>query len=427
MPELESGGNPMRNLRRVAVVYDLGAADIIGIVTALENFAVPIFICPDSGHEEYPTDLMSEFGVLCDIRGMDFSDAVERIRELSPEGIVTYSDYQLELTSRLAAELGLLFHTPAVVQALTRKSVQRQLLNASGASAVSSELVTDRRSLLDAFARTGGPAVLKPDIGTGSRSTYRIHDVHDAERAAAEVFPNHEEPGAGEPFVLETEIPSSLIENPWADYVSVDSAVFLDRIEHIAILGKFPLAKPYRETGSFFPAHLPPQTAARVKSLVSMAIRGLGIRLGICHTEVKLSPDGPQVIEVNGRLGGRVNELVRQTGGPDLVRIAAQLALCQTATPRIVDAWDPSCIAFLYAKPPPSEAKRLLTLRGVEQLRDSPEISRVTAEYEEGATLDWRRGRLANIYVCYGDVGTHARLFQLVSEVNRTVSLTFEH
>ncbi|WP_326606491.1 hypothetical protein OG930_32770 [Streptomyces sp. NBC_01799] len=413
----------------MAVVYDLGAAGIIDIVTALEDFAVPIFICPDSGHEEYPTDLMSEFGVLCDIRGMDFTDAVERIRELSPEGIVTYSDYQLELTSRLAAELGLLFHTPAVVQGLTRKSVQRQLLNASGASAVSSELVTDRHSLLDAFARTGGPAVLKPDVGTGSRSTYRIHDVQDAEHAAAEVFPNRAESGAHESFVLEAEIPSSPTENPWADYVSVDSAVFHDRIEHMAILGKFPLAEPYRETGSFFPAHLPPHTAAAVTSLVSRAIRGLGIRLGVCHTEVKLSPDGPQIIEVNGRLGGRVNELVRQTGGPSLVRLAVELALCRSApaTPRMVDAWDPSCIAFLYAKPPPSEAKRLLTLRGVEQLRDSPEISRVTVEYEEAATLDWRQGRLANVYVCYGEVGTHARLFQLVSEINRTVSLSFEH
>ncbi|GGZ16104.1 hypothetical protein GCM10010387_05740 [Streptomyces inusitatus] len=427
MTETDSPAAGVKGLRRVAVVYDLGAAGVIDIVTAFEEFAVPIFICPDSGHEEYPTDLMADFGVLCDIRGMDFSDSVERVRELAPEGIVTYSDYQLELTSRLAADLGLPFHTPAVVQALTRKSVQRRLLNACGASDVSGEPVTDRRSLLDAFARSGGPAVLKPDIGTGSRSTYRIETVHDAERASGEVFPDGAGAGAHEPFVLEAEIASSHSENPWADYVSVDSAVFHDRIEHLAVIGKFPMAKPYRETGSFFPANLSARSAAEVASVVSGAIRGLGIRLGVCHTEVKLSPDGPQVIEVNGRLGGRVNELVRQTGGPSMVGIAARLALCETETPAAVDGWDPSRIAFLYAKAPPPEAKRLLTLHGVEQLRERAEISRVSAEYEEGDTLDWRRGRQGNIYVCYGEVGTHGELFQLVSDIDRTVSLTFEN
>ncbi|MFD7769393.1 acetyl-CoA carboxylase biotin carboxylase subunit family protein [Streptomyces sp. NPDC059787] len=404
----------------------MGSAGITDIVTALEEFAVPVFVCPESEHEEPATDLMTEFGVLCDIRGMEFTDAVEHLRRLNPDGIVTFSDYQLDLTSRLAAELGLPFHSPAVVRALTRKSVQRQLLNDHGASAVATELVTGRLSLLDAFARIGGPAVLKPDTGTGSRSTYRILDAHDAERAAADVFPD-DGCAPSEPFVLEAEIAASPAEGPWGDYVSVDSAVFHDRIEHVAVLGKFPLAKPFRETGSFFPADVPPDTAAAVTSLVSRAVRALGVRHGICHTEVKLSPDGPQAIEVNGRLGGRVNELVQKAGGPSLVRIAVQLALGGPDTPRLVDAWDPGRVTFLYAKPPPAGAKRLCAVRGVERLRDRAEISLVTAEYEEGATLDWRLGRLANVYVCYGGVDTHAQLARLVPEIDRTVSLSFEY
>ncbi|GGQ08045.1 hypothetical protein GCM10010266_34170 [Streptomyces griseomycini] len=417
---------PVRKTPRIAVVHDVGSAGVTDIVTALEGFAVPVFVCPDSEYEEPATDLMAEFGVLCDIRRMEFTDAAECLRRLNPDGIVTFSDHQLDLTSRLAVELGLPFHSPAVVRALTRKSVQRQLLNDHGASAVASELVTGRLSLLDAFARVGGPAVLKPDTGTGSRSTYRIVDAHDAERAAADVF-RDDGCAPSEPFVLEAEIPSSPAAGPWGDYVSVDSAVFHDRIEHVAVLGKFPLAKPYRETGSFFPADMPPDTAAAVNSLVSQAIRALGVRIGVCHTEVKLSPDGPQVIEVNGRLGGRVNELVQKAGGPSLVRIATQLALSGPGMPTLVDEWDPDRVTFLYAKPPPAGAKRLRTLRGVERLRHRAEISLVTAEHEEGATLDWRLGRLANVYVCYGSVDTHVQLSRLVPEIDRTVSLSFEY
>ncbi|MFB8759387.1 ATP-grasp domain-containing protein [Streptomyces nigra] len=426
MGESERPEKPVRKTPKVAVVHDVGSVGITDIVIALEDFAVPVFVCPDSEHEDPATELMAEFGVLCDIRGIDFADAVEYVRRLNPDGIVTFSEYQLDLTSRLAAALGLPFHSPAVIQALTRKSVQRRLLNDWGVSAVATELVTDRLSLLDAFARIGGPAVLKPDSGTGSRSTYRILDTHDAARAAVDVFPD-DGSAPSEPFVLEAEIPSLPTENSWGDYVSVDSAVFHDHIEHVAVLGKFPLAKPFRETGSFFPADLSPDTAAAVTSLTSRALRALDVRLGVCHTEVKLSADGPQIIEINGRLGGRVNELVQKAGGPSLVRIAVELALGRPGTPRLVDEWDPGCVTFLYAKPPPAGAKRLLTMRGVERLRDRAEISLVTAEYEEGVALDWRRGRLANVYVCYGNVDTHAQLARLLPEIDRTVSLSFEY
>ncbi|MDM4721492.1 hypothetical protein QTQ03_18535 [Micromonospora sp. WMMA1363] len=45
------------------------------------------------------------------------------------------------------------------------------------------------------------------------------------------------------------------------------------------------------------------------------------------HTEVKLTPDGPDIIEINGRVGGHLNRLLRLVDGPDLVAVALSLAM----------------------------------------------------------------------------------------------------
>lgn len=47
---------------------------------------------------------------------------------------------------------------------------------------------------------------------------------------------------------------------------------------------------------------------------------------GVTHTELKLSADGPVVIEVNGRLGGAINELYTLTGRYQPVRAALETA-----------------------------------------------------------------------------------------------------
>ncbi|GAA2460583.1 ATP-grasp domain-containing protein [Streptomyces macrosporus] len=413
-------------MRRIAIVYDLGSAGVYDIISALEDFAIPVFVCGDSQHEEFPYDVMSEFGALCDIRGMSLPAAAERLREFSPEGIVTFSDHVLDLAEELADALGLPFHDIETVHALTRKSVQRRLLNACGASRVATRLVRDSAALSAAWAEVGGPAVLKPDTGTGSRSTYRLVTEKDFRQACREVFPDESVPAAGhEPFVLEAEIPSPGSAGPWGDYVSVDSVVSEGSIEHLAVCGKFPLAEPFRETGSFFPDALPRESRAAVTEVVDRALHGLGVRWGIFHTEVKLSPDGPQVIEVNGRLGGRVNDLLRRTGGPNAIEIAARVALGDRRGLPKRPPSPSSGVAFMYAKVPPADAVGLLTVDGMDALRRRPEVSRVLALQEPGQEIDWRSGRLGHTYICFGKVETHTELESLVSELDDIVRVTY--
>jgi len=57
-----------------------------------------------------------------------------------------------------------------------------------------------------------------------------------------------------------------------------------------------------------------------VPDLATAATKALRVRTGFLHTEIKVTPSGPRVIEVNGRLGGGLPNLLQQAAGFDLLR-----------------------------------------------------------------------------------------------------------
>ncbi|MDX3226214.1 hypothetical protein [Streptomyces sp. ME19-01-6] len=413
-------------MRRLAVVYDMGAADVVEIAAALEGLAEPIFVCPDSPFDEQPRELMAELGRLCDISGLDLGRAAAKLRAERPDGIVTFTDYQLEKTGALAAELNLPFHSPALVRKLTHKHLQREVLNGCGASAVPSRLVIGEDSARLAAAEVGLPAVFKPDVGTGSRSTYRISSHDDLAAACRSEFPGPAAPGATEAFVLERELPGAADTAPWGDYVSVESAALDGAITHLTVTGKFPLAPPFREAGSFLPAALQEADENAVLDVATRALTALGVRTGVCHTEVKLTPSGPQVIEVNGRLGGLVNTLLARATGVDVIRLAAGIALGDAEAMKAAGDITYERIAFIHARVPPVEARRVAEVSGLDQLQRLPGISRVVLKRGAGDSIDWRLGRLAHVYICFGATDTHEALASLLHDMADVVKVRYE-
>ena len=69
------------------------------------------------------------------------------------------------------------------------------------------------------------------------------------------------------------------------------------------------------------PSALPDDRQESVRLVATAAIHALGITIGVTHTEVKLTPDGPKIIEVNGRLGGSVAPLLARSAGFDAIRM----------------------------------------------------------------------------------------------------------
>jgi len=113
----------------------------------------------------------------------------------------------------------------------------------------------------------------------------------------------------------------------FAPYVSVESAAAGGRYLHLAVTDRFPLSPPALETGMMLPSGLDADQQAGIVEVADRALRALDFRHGLAHTELMLTADGPQIIEVNARAGGALPYLFPLASDLDLVRLAGQVAL----------------------------------------------------------------------------------------------------
>ncbi|HEX6471101.1 MAG TPA: ATP-grasp domain-containing protein [Streptosporangiaceae bacterium] len=305
---------------RLAVPYDVGSAAPLEISRVSRTFAPLGVVLGDSDHAAEMAPLFDELRHV-GRAGLGWAERLELLTRWRPDGIVTFSERMLRPTAAWAKALSLPFHTPETAELVTDKYLQREALAAAGVAPVASSLVTAPESWPAAIARTGLPAVVKPRRGEGSRNTYLVEDAADGRRLVERLLA-----GAERELVVE-ELLIGRPEPCFGDYVSVECACVAGAVHPIAVTGKFALTPPFRESGQFWPAALDPEEEAEVVEVAAAALRALGVTTGLSHTEIKLTADGPRVIEVNGRLGGQVAELARRATGVDLVEVACGIAL----------------------------------------------------------------------------------------------------
>jgi hypothetical protein len=114
-----------------------------------------------------------------------------------------------------------------------------------------------------------------------------------------------------------------------APFVSVDTVSSGETRLHFGLLDKLPLVRSFIETGHLAPTTLSPREQAAILSLADRALAALGVTDRVTHTEIRLTSAGPQVIEVNGRLGGYIKDLARTLSGANPVRYALDVAAGQ--------------------------------------------------------------------------------------------------
>lgn len=357
-------------MKPLIVVYDAGAAHPGDIAVGLGDWASWVFAAERNEHTRAMEPLLTQFAPLVWID--DLEQAVVRLAGHGPGGIVTFSEKALRLTGELAHRLGLPQHSPATTALLTDKWNQRNALRAAGVDSVRFHRIDTVAQWADAVAHVGLPAVLKPAFGGASRNTFLIEDEaggrRTTERLLAAGTPGYDPAGA---LVLEEYLVGRDCA-PFGDYVSIEQFVQQGDITDIAVTGKFPMVPPFRETGRFWPSPLDPQETERVFDLARRAVRALGITTGLTHTEAKLTPEGPRFIEVNGRLGGGINELSRRTTGTDLIGLAGRIALGERVD---IPALPPGRAVYQIIHPAPRDPCELVAVEGADEIRALAEVT----------------------------------------------------
>jgi biotin carboxylase len=403
---------PVREPRRMAFAYhplSFGATDI---ARAAEGLCRLLWIIDTSvADSELMANLLRRLGSVVDVAGASPAQAAERIAAERPDGILALADSLLAWTAEVAAHLALPFHSPQVAACLTDKLHQREALAAAGVDVPRFSVVPsagDDGGWRELGGRLRFPALLKPRRGEGSRDVVAVGSLEELRAAVAQARAQPEPPVWPRHGFLVEEYLADRPDGELGGYVSVESIVSAGEVSHIAVTGRMPPVEPFRESGFFVPAALDGEELAAVLELATAAVRALGVTTGGLHTEVKLTPKGPRVIEVNGRVGGGTPAMLAAACGVELLPITMRLALGEHVT--ISGPLPCRGVVFVLYSFAPATVRRVLAVEGLERLRADPCVERVILNRGPGTLVGWREGSWGHVFSVHGRAESHEQL-----------------
>merc|ERR1719346_310120 len=87
--------------------------------------------------------------------------------------------------------------------------------------------------------------------------------------------------------------------------VDVDIVMSEGEWRYAAVSDNGPTLEPYfNETWGLCPSLLPKEDQSKLKLFAVDCVKALGFSSGVFHVECKLTSTGPQLVEVNARMGG---------------------------------------------------------------------------------------------------------------------------
>ncbi|MFE2853694.1 ATP-grasp domain-containing protein [Streptomyces lavendulae] len=326
--------------------------------------------------------------------GGDLIDAIVAYAKLhDADGIVAFSEIPVVEAHTAADMLGLPGNPRESLAALRNKRAQRERLQAAGAPVPRFAEVRTLEEFEEALAQVGVPAVLKPVVGAGSMATYAVGSGTEVDalwREACRAY-TADPRAAGLPrFILEQRlIGSQWYPDPrYGDYVSVESIVSHGEISHLAVTDKLPLSHPFRENGGMQPSVLPADRLAEIKKCATVAIEAIGITDSAVHTELKLTAEGPTVIEVNCRIGGSIAELLHLSAGYDYVQSIAAVATGRPLPPPPA----PHRYAAYFIPQPPDRPVVLTKVPTTDEILAIPGVQDTLLPHAVGTLLSPERG-----------------------------------
>ncbi|MEV4892844.1 ATP-grasp domain-containing protein [Nonomuraea sp. NPDC055795] len=315
--------------------------------------------------------------------------AVELARQVhrrSPiRGVLGYEEDATLMAAHIAAALGLPAHPVAAAEAAMDKPTMKRLFQRAGVPCADFTVAADEEAAV-AWARAGGfPVVVKPCRGGASQGVIRADDeasLRQAYRRLRRIVRDHDLDNGDRPP------PAQLVERylPGAE-VSVELLLQHGEADVITEFGKpMPLTGPFfEETIYVTPPALEAAPRKELHELAIAAAAALGFHHGPAHCEIRLTPDGPKVLEIAGRLlGGACARSFRDRLGGDVHTYMLRAAMGERVTlpPPAADA--PVVGALMM--PVPAEG-RVVSVSGVERARRVPGVWDVSMMAGPGETI----------------------------------------
>ena len=229
----------------------------------------------------------------------DLDATVRAVAAHEPAAVIAGGEAGVELADAISEAMGLLTNGTALSAARRDKYLQIETIRAAGLRAARQLLVTDAGQLTDWHRQIGGRVVVKP-IRSAAGDGVSFCDTpeqsvagYQAALGAMNVFSARNEAVVAQEYLVGGEY--------------VVNTVSRDGQHHVTDLWKYEKITANGISDLTTGLRLLPRGDDAAMAVVPYAFEvldALGIAYGAAHLEVKLTPDGPCLVEVGARMAG---------------------------------------------------------------------------------------------------------------------------
>ncbi len=301
------------------------------------------------------------------ISTIDTSGILEAANRHQINGIMTLaSDMPMQSVAVISHEMGLVGISEDTALKATNKAFMRDALREAEVPVPLYFRVKDKDEFKKAVQKVrnaGYKCIVKPADNSGSRGVDLLKDDSDLNIA----YDYTVQYSRGGEIIVE-----EFMEGP---EVSVETLAVDGDVNVIQITDKLTTGAPYFvEMGHSQPSRLSEETKERIRQVAIAANKAIGITNGPSHTEIKVTKDGPKIVELGARLGGDciTTHLVPLSTGVNMVECSIRIALGEK--PDLVAKWNKGA-AIRYLKTGTGVVKGISGVENAERIEGVKQVS----------------------------------------------------
>lgn len=190
-----------------------------------------------------------------------------------------------------------------------------------------------------------------------------------------------------------------------------------------ALSGRLMSPEPrFTEEAVITPLDMNPKEFEEISRWIKRVLDAVGYETGLAHTEFMMTPDGPEVVEINTRLGGSLlGELVCRSYRTNVYAAFLEIALGQR--PRLLDASlkaeDRYAVKLVY----PPDAGRLIAVEGQDRVKHFPGWPEYLEIIPEGADVEFPHDDRGCIGTLHASGTTSAQAIMNVMAAGNALSI----
>ena len=247
------------------------------------------------------------------------TEAVAKVaKEFRADGVMTLAtDMPMRSVARAAEECGLPGISMDTAIKATDKGEMIKAFEANGVEHPWYYIALDKNEFEGVKSKVTFPCIMKPTDNAGSRGVVLAYCLEELEREYSYTVGESRKGGV---------IIEEYMEGPEVsvEVMTIDGEPYILQVTDKITTG----APHFVEMGHTQPSRLGYENVEKIKDLAARAVIAVGIQNGPAHVEIKLTKDGPKMVELGARMGGDciTTHLVPLSTGIDMVRSTIEIA-----------------------------------------------------------------------------------------------------